>query len=141
MSVLAVQMVQAGHMNARGMLALMLGVDIGLTVTVLLISLRLEQFAMVLIFFGVIGFQFTQGARSGGLGQMLLALGLIFLSIGTIKTAAGGISDSADLIEVLTIASHYPFAIAIFAAAVTMGLQSTTATIGVVIGLAATVTG
>ena len=138
MSVLAVQMVQAGHMNARAMLALMLGVDIGLTVTVLLISLQLDQFAMVLILFGVIGFQFTSGSRSRGVGQLLLAVGLIFLAIGTIKTAAGGVSDNADLIEVLRIASHYPLAIAFIAAVITMCLQSSTATIGVVIGLAAT---
>lgn len=137
MSVLAVQMVHAGHMNARAMLALMLGVDIGLTVTVLLISLQLEQFAMVLILFGMIGFQYTHGSRSRGLGQLLLALGLIFLAIGTIKTAAGGISGNADLIEILKIASHYPWAIALLAAVMTMALQSSTATIGVVIGLAA----
>ena len=43
MSVLAVQMVQAGHMTAPEMLAVMLGVDIGLTVTVLLISLHLDH--------------------------------------------------------------------------------------------------
>ena len=137
MSVLAVQMVQAGHMTARAMLALMLGVDIGLTVTVLLISLQLDQFAMVLVLFGVIGFQFTSGSRSRGLGQLLLALGLIFLAIGTIKTAAGSVSDNADLIDVIEIASHYPVAIALVAALITMCLQSSTATIGLVIGLAA----
>ena len=136
MSVLAVQMVQAGHMNARAMLALMLGVDIGLTVTVLLISLQLERFAMVLILFGMIGFQYTRGSRSRGMGQLLLALGLIFMAIGAIKGAAGGISDNDDLIEILKIASHYPVAIASLAAVMTVALQSSTATISVVIGLA-----
>jgi phosphate:Na+ symporter len=137
MSVLAVQMVQGGHMTVRAMLALMLGVEIGLTVTVLLISLQLDQFAMVLVLFGVIGFQFTSGSRSRGLGQLLLALGLIFLAIGTIKTAAGSASDNADLIGIIKIASHYPAAITLVAALITICLQSSTATIGLVIGLAA----
>ena len=59
MSVLAVQMVQAGHMTTRQMLALMMGVDIGLTVTVLLISLQVHQFAMILVLAGVVMFRFN----------------------------------------------------------------------------------
>lgn len=79
MSVLAVQMVQAGHMNAKAMLALMFGVDIGLTVTVLLISLQLDQFAMVLILFGVIGFQLTSGSRLTWRGTVAAGVGVDLL--------------------------------------------------------------
>ncbi len=80
-SLLAVQTVRAGHMTARQMLSSMLGANIGLTVMVLLIAFRLEQSAPILILLGVALFQFTQSPRSQGIGQVLLALGFIFLGI------------------------------------------------------------
>ena len=53
-SVLAVQTVQSGQMTARQTLALMFGADVGLTVTVALIAMRIEQYAPVLVLAGAI---------------------------------------------------------------------------------------
>lgn len=136
-SILAVQSVQAGHLSARKMLAVMLGANIGLTVMVLLIALRLERYAPVLVLIGVLLFQFTRRSRPRGLGQVVLSLGLIFLAIGIIKAAAGQFEPGGDLVRILDIAGHYPFWIAIIAAVLTVFLQSSTAAIALVIGLGA----
>ncbi|MEX0938628.1 MAG: Na/Pi symporter [Pirellulales bacterium] len=110
-SVLAVQVLQAGHLAGRQLLALILGADIGLTVTVLLISLRLERYAMVLVLIGVVLFQFTGSSRSRGTGQLILSLGLIFTAIGVIKTAAATVSSNHDLNTIIDIAAGYPLAL------------------------------
>ena len=68
MSLLAVHTVQVGHLTARQMLTIVLGANIGLTVMVLLIALRLEQYAPIVVLAGVALFQFTKGARSRGIG-------------------------------------------------------------------------
>lgn len=137
MSVLAVQTVREGHLPPRRVLAVMLGADVGLTVMVLLIALRLDRYAALFLALGVLLFQFTNARRSRGIGQLLLSLGFIFLGIGTISHAASGVSPEGDLIDLLTIASHYPLLLAGIAAVLAIALQSSTAAIGLAMGLAA----
>lgn len=134
-SILTVQAVQAGHLSCRRTLPVMLGANVGLTVMVLLIALRLEQYAPILILVGVVLFQFTRPSRSRGIGQVTLSLGLIFTAIGIIKSAGSVFDPEGDFIRLLDIASHYPFWIAIIAAILTVLLQSSTAAIALIIGL------
>ncbi|MEM1212612.1 MAG: Na/Pi cotransporter family protein [Planctomycetota bacterium] len=136
MSVLAVQTVRDGHLPARRVLPLMLGADVGLTVMVLLIALRLDQSAAAFIALGVVLFQFTRRQTLRGIGQLLLSLGFIFLGIGTISGAAGSIPPDSDLIDLLTLAARYPLLLALIAVVLAVVLQSSTATIGLAIGLA-----
>ncbi|MEM6391625.1 MAG: Na/Pi cotransporter family protein [Planctomycetota bacterium] len=136
MSILAVQTVRDGHLPARRVLPLMLGADVGLTVMVLLIALRLDQSAAAFIALGVVLFQFTRRQTLRGVGQLLLSLGFIFLGIGTISSAASSIPPDGDLIDLLTLAARYPLLLAGIAVVLAVALQSSTATIGLAIGLA-----
>jgi phosphate:Na+ symporter len=136
MSLLAVQTVQAGSLSVASTLAVMLGANIGLTVMVLLIAMRIEAYWPVLVVPGVLLYQYTQMARSRGIGQFILGLGLIFLGISAIKQAAVSAGGDDDLIKLLDIASHYPWFLMLIAAVMAIVLQSSTATIGLMIGLA-----
>jgi len=136
-SMLAVQTVQAGHMTAGQMLAMMFGADVGLTVMVLLIALRVEQVAPLLILIGVLLFQFTRQTRLRGIGQVTLSLGLIFIAIGIIKRGAEPLAASQDFLDLIQIVQRYPIGLAVLAAVLAVAMQSSTATIGLVIGLAA----
>jgi len=138
MSVLTAQVVQAGHMSARQMLVVMLGANIGLTAPIILISLHFEQFAPILVLVGVALFQFTVYSKPRGIGQVVLSLGFIFLGIGTIKQAAITVVGNDDLMKLIELAQRYPWAMAVLAAILTFALQSGTASIGLVIGLAST---
>ncbi len=137
MSVLAVQTVRDGHLPSRRVLPLMLGADVGLTVTVILIALRLDQFASAFVALGLLLFQFTQGQRSRGIGQLLLSLGFIFLGITNISAAASSVRPNGDFIDLLAIALHYPLMLACLAALLAILLQSSTAAIGLAIGFTA----
>ncbi len=142
MSLLAVQTVRAGHLTPRQMLSIMLGANIGLTVMVVLIALGLQGFAPIIILFGVALFQFTKGNRTRGIGQVLLSIGFILLAIGIMSDAAGEARANWDpsgdgvwsIINFGKLQEH-PFLLAGFAAIMALALQSSTATIGLVIGL------
>ncbi len=141
MSLLAVHTVQAGHMTARQMLTIVLGANIGLTIMVLLIALRLETYAPIVILVGVVLFQFTSGNRTRGIGQVLLALGFIFLAIDIMRRSALGAqtNGTAGLWEVINFENlqEHALLLAVFAAVMALALQSSTATIGLIIGLGA----
>lgn len=139
MSLLAVQTVQSGHMNARQMLAVMLGANVGLTILVQLVALRLDAFAPLFLVVGYLMFQYARNSRPRGIGQVILALGFFFLAMSVIKTgvAAAHIGPESDLAKLIAIAERHPVALAVLAAVMATLLQSATATIGVVIGLGA----
>lgn len=137
MSLLAVQAVQAKHASARQMLAMLYGVHIGLTVTVILITFRLEQYAPLLLLAGTLLFLFSRRTTPRGIGQVLLALSFIFMGVGIIKGpgGAGGIDPTGDVEKIIAIAANHPMVLALCAAILAVLLQSSTATIGLVIGL------
>jgi len=134
-AVLSVQSVQDRQLSARQMFAVMLGADIGLTLMVILIAFRLDGYAPILLLVGVVLFMFTSGRRSRGTGQVILAMGFIFLGIGIIRGAAGGNEPSPHFAELVEAAGHYPAVLAGIAALLALAMQSSTATIGLVIGL------
>lgn len=136
-SVLAVQSVRSGYFTPTQALALVLGTNVGLTVAVQLIALDLQQYAPILILIGVVLFQFTKGTTPRGIGQVILSVGFIYLAMKIIKDGAAGTGQNQDLLDLFELAGRYPLAIAVIAGMVTVGLQSSKATLGLVIGLAA----
>ncbi|MCH8006837.1 MAG: Na/Pi cotransporter family protein [Planctomycetes bacterium] len=141
MSLLAVHTVRAGHLTPGQMLRIVLGANIGLTIMVMLIALNLQDFAPIVLLAGVALFQFTRGNRSRGIGQVLLAIGFIFLAIGIMKDAAvrADVSKGTGMWGIINfdILQSHVLLLALFAAAMAMALQSSTATIGLAIGLGA----
>lgn len=135
-SLLAVQSVQSGHMTARQMLTVMLGANIGMTVMVQLVALELTMISPALILVGVVLYLYTRPTRLRGIGQITLSLGLIFLAMGLIKSGVPTeIHPESDLGRLIAIAENYPVMLVLLAAILTMITQSSTATIGLVIGL------
>ncbi|MCC7146890.1 MAG: Na/Pi cotransporter family protein [Phycisphaeraceae bacterium] len=136
-SILTVQAVQAGMASARQMLALLFGADLGLTMMVVLIALGAERGAPLLLVAGVILFQFTTLPRWRGIGQAALAVGFILQGVLMIKGGAAGLAGNADFVQLVSIAQRYPIGLAGMAMLMALAMQSSTATIGLVVGLAA----
>jgi phosphate:Na+ symporter len=140
LSLLAVQTVQSGQMGAREMLAVMLGANIGLTIMVQFLALRLDQYAPIFVLVGVSLFSISRSTFARGLGQVVLSLGFIYLAMGIISSAArAAVASNADIAQALALAEKYPLALTALAMLLTMALQSSTATLGLVMALGATI--
>jgi phosphate:Na+ symporter len=135
LSTLAVQTLQSGYVLPRQMLQILLGADVGLTVLSQLMALRVEACAPLFLLAGVFLYQYTSGAKSRRAGQIVLSFGLLFLGIGIIQMAAATFNPHGDMLQLLEIAQHSPIRMAIFAAMLSIAFQSSTATIGLFIGL------
>lgn len=136
-STLAVQTVRAKHLSVRNMLIVLLGADIGLTMTVQLLSFKLTHLAPLLVLIGVVFYQYCSNYRVRGFGQAALAFGFLFLGIGFVEQAAKSVDPHGDVGQILAILSHHPTGLAIAAAMIAIGVQSSTATVGLLLGLAA----
>jgi phosphate:Na+ symporter len=135
-AVLSVQILNQSTLTAGRMLAVVLGANVGLTVIVQLITFDLQDFAGVFIVAGGIGFLFLQRAIFRGTGQILLGLGFIFLAMSIIGNTGRLAASSQDMKMLFSIIEHYPWLVFVSAALLALALQSSTACIGLGIGLA-----
>ena len=137
LALLVAHLISVAKLNAGLMLAVLLGANIGLTVAVQLLAFRVQDYAGLLIILGIVGFQFLKRELFRGVGQCVLALGFVFLAIHLIGEGAASFSESADLKEFLGLLKGHPWLVLVAVSALTVFLQSSTATIGLGLGLAA----
>jgi phosphate:Na+ symporter len=135
-AMLSVQMLNETRLTAQRMLAVVLGANVGITVSVQLLAFRLQDYAGAFLFAGGIGFLFFNRAIFRGIGQMLLGIGLIFLAMEMIGKAGSVAATNPDLKLLFGVAEHYPLLVFLATAFLTLALQSSTASIGLGIGLA-----
>lgn len=135
-AMLSVQMLNQTALTAGRMLAVVLGANVGITVSVQLLAFRLQDYSGVFLILGGVGFLFLKRAIFRGVGQFLLGIGLVFLAMGIISKAGGSAATSNDLRLLFSVIEHYPLIVFFVTALLTVALQSSTASIGLGIGLA-----
>lgn len=136
-SLVAVQMLSSGQLTAERMLAIFLGANVGITVPAQLLAFRVQDYAPPFILAGVLGFQFLHRSLFRGIGQCLLALGLMFLAMEMISDATSSIEPTGDLGIFLRLAASHSWILMALASIVAFVLQSSTAALALGIGLAA----
>src|SRR5260221_2838530 len=135
-AMLSVQMLSQTALTAGRMLAVVLGANVGITVTVQLLTFNLQDFAGLFILIGGIGFLFLSRSLFKGTGQLFLGLGVIFLGMSTISNAGHLAAGNGDIRLLFSVIEHYPWIVFIGTALLALVLQSSTASIGLGIGLA-----
>jgi phosphate:Na+ symporter len=135
-AMLSVQMLNQTALTAGRMLAVVLGANVGITVSVQLVAFRLQDYSGLFLLTGGIGFLFLQRALFRGVGQMLLGIGLVFLAMGIIGSAGTAAAKNGDFKLLFGVVDHYPLVVFLVTGLLTFALQSSTASIGLGIGLA-----
>jgi phosphate:Na+ symporter len=135
-AMLSVQILNQSALTAGRMLAVVLGANIGITVSVQLLAFRLQDYSGLFLLLGGVGFLFLNRPIFRGTGQMLLGIGIVFLAMGIIAGAGRAAAANADLKLLFGVVERYPLVVFIATALLTFALQSSTASIGLGIGLA-----
>jgi phosphate:Na+ symporter len=135
-AMLSVQMLNQTALTAGRMLAVVLGANVGITVSVQLLAFRLQDYSGLFLVLGGIGFLFLKRPVFRGVGQFLLGIGLVFLAMSMIGAAGKEASSNSDLRLLFGVIDHYPLIVFLSTALLTVALQSSTASIGLGIGLA-----
>lgn len=138
LAVLSTQWLGDGErgLKAPRVLAVLLGANVGLTVTAHLFALPVATLALLMIVVGVVGFQFCRRELWRGLGQCTLALGFVFLALGMISNGAAEIAKVAELREGFRLLGHHSMVLVGVVAVLAVLLQSSTATIALGLVLA-----
>src|SRR6185503_6464398 len=108
--------VSAGLMTFRQTLGVILGADIGTTLTVQLIAFRITDWALLLVGIGFVITFIARRSTPRDVGQAILGLGLMFLGLKLILDGAAPLKANPLALELLQVATNTPI-IAVLAAA------------------------
>lgn len=134
-TVLVVGFVNAGLMNLYQATGIIMGANIGTTVTGILISLNLSEIAPLFVLTGVIMTMFSKKANVQKIGEVILGFGILFVGLSTMSSQLATIKDSPIIVDTLSSLTNPLLAIFI-GFLITAVLQSSSATVGIVIILA-----
>jgi phosphate:Na+ symporter len=137
-TLVALQLLRTGKLSTESVLGFLLGANLGITITVQLIALRLFDYYSLFIVGGLLLFLGAKRETVRGAGQIGLALGFVFLAMEITTTAAAVITANPDFATVLGVLVHYKGLLVLFSAILTLVLQSSTATIGLAFAIGVT---
>ena len=120
--------VNSGLMNLTQAIGVIMGANIGTTITAQITAFNLTALAPLMIFVGAIMHIFIKKPLVKHIGSIILGFGLLFVGIGLMKTSIVPLSDSQEFQDFLSTLSHSLVAV-LFGIAFTALLQSSSSSV------------
>lgn len=134
-TVIAIGFVSAGIISLSQALGITMGAAVGTTITAQIIAFKVTHYALLLIALGFICTMWRSRATLARLGSMLMGLGVIFLGLDVMSTHMAPLRSYQPFIDLMAGMSN-PLLGIVIAAVFTALVQSSSATLGVIIVLA-----
>jgi phosphate:Na+ symporter len=135
-TVMVVSFVNAGLMSLMQAIGVVIGANIGTTVTAQLIAFNVAQYALPAIGLGAALRFFVKQPRWHHIGEVVLGFGLVFFGLALMKGAFDPVKGNQELRQLFLLVGDNPLLGVLIGAAVTMVVQSSSATIGLTIAMA-----
>ena len=136
-SVMTVGFVNAGLMTLKTAIGIIMGANIGTTITAQIVSFNVvDLLSYPLIIIGFIMFFVSKRRRYKNIGMSIIGLGLLFLGMNLMKESLEPLRNNIGFKNFLLIFSKNPFLGILAGLIITSILQSSSATIGLLIALA-----
>ena len=137
-TVMVVGFVNAGLMSLAQAAGVIMGANIGTTITAQLVAFKLDQIAPLFVFIGAIMVLFSRAKKRREIGNIILGFGILFTGMGIMSGAMKPLASSPIFSDMLVAIGDNWFIGIIAGAAITALLQSSSATTGILIALATT---
>ena len=134
-TVMVVGFVNAGMMTLNQAVWIIMGANIGTTVTGLLIALDVGELAPFFAFIGVALMVFVKEPKLQHIGQILAGLGVLFLGMGMMSDAMVPLRESESFISLMSTFSN-PILGILAGTGFTAVIQSSSASVGILQALA-----
>lgn len=134
-TVMVVGFVNSEIMTLNQALWVIMGANIGTTITGQLIALNIGQIAPIFAILGVVMVLFVKNKKANHFGEIIAGLGILFIGMGTMATAMTPLQQSQGFIRLMTQFKNPLLGIAA-GAAFTALIQSSSASVGILQALA-----
>ncbi len=134
-TVMVVSFVNSGLMTLYQAVGVVMGANIGTTITSQLVSFNLSEIAPIFIFGGAVAVMFAKNETSKKIGTIFLGFGILFTGLNTMSGAMAGLKDDIRITRLLGSMTN-PFLAIITGLALTAIVQSSSVTVSIVLLLA-----
>ena len=129
---IAIGFVRAGIMKLEQAVGIIMGANIGTTITAFLIGLKVEKMSLIFVFIGVIITVFSKRKKQGYAGQIILGFGLLFFGLRLMGDELSLLGELPQFDAIATEMAKQPV-LGMFAGTfITAIVQSSSAVIGIV---------
>lgn len=128
--VMVIGFVNSGLMNLSQALGVIMGANIGTTVTAQLTAFNLSAYAPVILFVGAVMYLFMKKAQVRYVGSVIMGFGMLFEGIALMKAAIVPMSETPEFVAMLRGISN-PAAALLFGLAFTALVQSSSSSIAI----------
>lgn len=129
-TVLTVGLVNAGFMRLKQAIGVIMGANIGTTITAFIIGIKIENYSLLFIAIGAFFIFFFKNKRMSNIGQAIFGFGALFFGLKLMGTGVSPLAE-LDMFTELTIKlGEQPLLGVLIGTIFTMTIQSSSAAIG-----------
>ena len=130
-TVMAIGFVSAGMMTLRQGISIIMGANIGTTITAQIIAFQISDYIYLIIFVGFIVSFICKSERKKNIAQTIFAFGLLFLGIDTMGNVMSPLASSPVFVHMIERVADIPILGVAVGTLMTLVVQSSSATIAV----------
>jgi len=134
-TVMVVSFVNSGLMNLYQAAGVILGANIGTTITSQLVSFNLSKIAPLILLVGVVVMMFTKKEKVRKVAEVIVGFGILFVGLSTMSQAMANMKNEPQVVNLLMSLKN-PFLATLMGFALTAVIQSSSVTVSIVLLLA-----
>jgi len=134
-TLLVAGLISVGLMSLKQAVGIILGANIGTTITAFIVGLNITSYAPFIVLIGVVLLIFFKNQKIKNVGNVVLSFGLLFFGISLIDTSLSLLAEYQPFIDILLKFGDRPFLGLLLGSAGAIILQSSSAFVGIVQGL------
>ena len=135
-TVMVVGFVNAGIMSLTQAIGVIMGANIGTTITAQLVSLDVDFLAPVALGIGIVIYMFSNKPKHKNIAEILIGFGILFTGMDSMKEAVKPLAGYQGFTDMLLSFGHHPILGVLMGFAITAIVQSSSASMGMLIALA-----
>ena len=135
-TVMVVGFVNAGIMSLPQAIGVIMGANIGTTITAQLVSLDVDFLAPVALGIGIVIYMFSKKPKYKHIAEILIGFGILFTGMDFMKDAVKPLAGYQGFTDMLLSFGHHPILGVLMGFAITAIVQSSSASMGMLIALA-----
>ena len=134
-TVMVVGFVSAGVLNLTQAVGVIMGANIGTTITSQLVSFNLSKIAPLILLVGVVVMMFTKKEKVRKVAEVVVGFGILFVGLSTMSQAMANMKNEPQVVNLLMSLKN-PFLATLMGFALTAIIQSSSVTVSIVLLLA-----
>ncbi|AKL94136.1 Na/Pi-cotransporter II-like protein [Clostridium aceticum] len=135
-TVMVVGFVNAGMMKLTQAVGVIMGANIGTTITAQIITFKIDKYAPVIVGIAVAVWLFTKNRKIKQLAEAFIGFGILFIGMKFMGDALRPLRTYEPFREMLVNFGEHPFLAILAGFAITIAVQSSTASTGILLALA-----